>query len=266
MSRVLVQETTWKHTAGMVLFWVVTMFCHTSTMNVVNKRLRSLLPPETHPPLPDLGHDFIPKMDEGANDVLLALQVLLCIGVTVSCASGRMEMLFRYALAYSVLVWLRSCTILVTTLPATGNHCQHPKQIKHPLLNAFLGVVTGGAASTHCGDLMFSGHTIALVLSMMITLTYQERRSLKVAAVLLFIADVYCIIATRSHYTVDIVVGVYVTLTTWHLTPATWHSFVSALSTYEPLSLPTHNEPYLVEGEMAVLDVDSPCEDSASEM
>ncbi|KAJ9470001.1 Phosphatidylinositol:ceramide inositolphosphotransferase [Diplonema papillatum] len=229
--------TTWKHAGGMVGVWIVCLFGNMYSMAFANRRLRLQLPPVSHPPLPDVGHDWIPKIGEGYNDTLLGIVVAMCALVCVFGGKHRWPMLFRYAAAYSVLLLLRSATVAATALPATDNHCQKPQAIEHPFQNAVAGMVTGGASSIHCGDLMFSGHTIALVLSVMVVFTYQPYTILKVLSLVLLLLAVYSIIATRSHYTVDVIVGLYVSWTTWHLTPPTWPALVALASPAFPSCL-----------------------------
>ena len=133
----------------------------------------------------------------------------------------------RFVATLAVVTLFRVVVILATSLPATDNDCQHPEPISNPLLNIVLALVTAGSASIHCGDLLYSGHTVNITLSLISLWTYapvvfvsksmmQLFRSL---GVILMVSSWYTIIASRSHYSDDVIVALYVTLTAFWLIP-----------------------------------------------
>lgn len=130
------------------------------------------------------------------------------------CAIG----LIRFLVTYILTTFFRSFVIVMTSYPATDNHCQHPQHIDHPLVNMVLTIVTMGSGAIHCGDLMYSGHTIILCLSCSILWeygTYVHRFAFRVIPPSLVLFSFYCIVASRSHYTDDILVSAYVTIATF---------------------------------------------------
>ncbi|ORC91952.1 putative phosphatidylcholine:ceramide cholinephosphotransferase 2 [Trypanosoma theileri] len=127
----------------------------------------------------------------------------------------------RFLASYSIMLIFRALVIIMTSYPATDNHCQNPVPITNPLKNIFLTVVTLGSGSIHCGDLMFSGHTIIITLNLMIQWTYGPliHWLFRPVACIIVPFSFYCIIASRSHYTDDILVAFYATITTFLAIP-----------------------------------------------
>lgn len=130
------------------------------------------------------------------------------------CAIG----LIRFLVTYILTTFFRAFVIVMTSYPATDNHCQHPQHIDHPFINMILTIVTMGSGAIHCGDLMYSGHTIILCLSCSMLWeygTYVHRYAFRVVAPSFVLFSFYCIVASRSHYTDDILVSAYVTVATF---------------------------------------------------
>ncbi|XP_031488557.1 phosphatidylinositol:ceramide inositolphosphotransferase 1-like [Nymphaea colorata] len=126
---------------------------------------------------------------------------------------------------YTVLLWcrvlaflvacqfLRILTFMATQLPGPNYHCREgsklarlppPKSVFEVLLINFpRGVLFG------CGDLIFSSH---MIFSLVFVRTYQKygtKRLIKQLAWLVVVIQSLLIIASRKHYTVDVVVAWY---------------------------------------------------------
>lgn len=132
---------------------------------------------------------------------------------------------FQSKRIYTVLMWcrflaylvacqsLRIITFYATQLPGPNYHCREGSKLARLpppesaleviLINFPRGMVYG------CGDLIFSSH---MIFTLLFVLTYQKygtRRCIKQFAWLLAIIQSLLIIASRKHYTVDIVVAWY---------------------------------------------------------
>lgn len=126
---------------------------------------------------------------------------------------------------YTVLVWCRVLAFLVacqilriitfysTQLPGPNYHCREgsklarlprPHSVAEVLLINFpRGVIYG------CGDLIFSSH---MIFTLVFVLTYQKygtKRFIKQVAWLIAVVQSFLIVASRKHYTVDIIVAWY---------------------------------------------------------
>ncbi|CAD5319855.1 unnamed protein product [Arabidopsis thaliana] len=108
---------------------------------------------------------------------------------------------------------LRIITFFATQLPGPNYHCREgsklakippPKNVLEVLLINFPdGVIYG------CGDLIFSSHTIFALVFVRTYQRYGTRRWIKHLAWLMAVIQSILIIASRKHYTVDIVVAWY---------------------------------------------------------
>nr|CCD17562.1 unnamed protein product [Trypanosoma congolense IL3000] len=124
----------------------------------------------------------------------------------------------RFVTSYSLLLLFRSVVIVATSLPTTGfGECQDPPKITNPLKNIILTVITAGGGSIHCGDLMFSGHTVILTLHLMFQWVYGSMVHwvFRPVSLVVVIFSFYCIIASRFHYTDDVLVALYLTVATF---------------------------------------------------
>ncbi|EKF31870.1 phosphatidylcholine:ceramide cholinephosphotransferase 2, putative [Trypanosoma cruzi marinkellei] len=123
----------------------------------------------------------------------------------------------RFVTTYFIVLLFRAVVIVMTSYPATDNHCQNPERITNPVKNVVMTLVTLGAGSVHCGDLMFSGHTVSITLCLMLLWIYGSLLHwvFRPISVLLVLFAFYFIIASRSHYTDDILVSFYITVATF---------------------------------------------------
>ncbi len=108
---------------------------------------------------------------------------------------------------------LRIISFLSTSLPSPNYHCRagEPTAIREPAQRWWDHIfVDVGRQSTHgCGDLIFSSHTTFALVG---TLTYTEYGSIRAIKLLIWccMLTLSClIIASRKHYTVDVVVAYY---------------------------------------------------------
>lgn len=126
---------------------------------------------------------------------------------------------------YTVLLWCRVLAFLVvsqilriltffsTQLPGPNYHCREGSKLARLprpdgvlevlLINFPHGVIYG------CGDLIFSSH---MIFTLVFVLTYQKygtKRWIKQIAWLVAVIQSLLIIASRKHYTVDVVVAWY---------------------------------------------------------
>lgn len=140
--------------------------------------------------------------------------------------SCRVTLLRRFFTIYSTLMLMRSITIAVTTLPDSLPICQemtpgtqpwyeiNPRQV---ILRALKMSLPIGELS--CGDLAVSGHSIILVMCAMLWHTYYPSvRGMNVVKFFMWLvcyAGLFAILLVRLHYTLDIILAVYLTITVW---------------------------------------------------
>lgn len=188
--------------------------------------------PARGPPLPDLFHDYLPDLsgtewevipDYILNvDYLCTVALLLYRGVFIS-------VLCRSVIVYAALMVLRCITVLVTTLPDSDPHCRLVVPGTVPMSEIDYGKVWEKTLSLiipvnpiTCGDMIFSGHTAIMVMLALIWHHYYPARKgnyavnpVKVVVWLTTFFVLMVIIAVRKHYTVDVFLGLYLTMTVW---------------------------------------------------
>lgn len=123
-------------------------------------------------------------------------------------------LLWRRVLAFLVASqFLRIITFYSTQLPGPNYHCREGSKMAtlpppHNVLEVLLinfprGVLFG------CGDLIFSSHMIFTLVFVRTYHKYGSKRLIKILAWLMAIIQSLLIIASRKHYSVDVVVAWY---------------------------------------------------------
>lgn len=189
-------------------------------MNFTNQRM-----PRGLDPLPDVGHELIPKMrPEKLGDftqIAIIATFVVCM-IFFQKKETRWPIITKFFLTLGTLYLIRSISVYVTSVPATDNHCRHGYQnIPNIYWNTIKGFFTLGSANIHCGDLMFSGHT-CMVTNVWLSLNrnYKKNYFLRIYLTILVLLTFIFIIGTRSHYTIDIWIALWLTVFVHAWTPA----------------------------------------------
>jgi hypothetical protein len=149
--------------------------------------------------------------------------------LVVSIGAKRKHMHCSITILRRTLATVSSCQLLrilsftVTQLPAPSHHCQpgNATALERPhSLWGFLKVDVKRQASQGCGDLVFSSHvTFGLVFALSMWHYSRESRvsdhRLHLAMAVLVALQCYGILASRKHYTLDIVVALYAVPLVW---------------------------------------------------
>ncbi|KAG9454526.1 hypothetical protein H6P81_007430 [Aristolochia fimbriata] len=174
------------------------------------------------PTLQDLGFFLLPELGQERAYISETLFTFLFVSFVLWTFH---PFIFQSKKFYTVLLWCRVLAFLVasqilrvitfysTQLPGPNYHCREgsklatlprPDSVLEVLLINFpRGVIYG------CGDLIFSSH---MIFTLVFVLTYQKygtKRCIKQIAWLLSVCLSFLIVASRKHYTVDVVVAWY---------------------------------------------------------
>ena len=216
-------ESIWTtHIRGALLSMAYFLTCATILifcMNFVHRRM-----PTGVPELPDLGHDWIPKLEpEKLGDIPMMILIVSFV-VSLLFHSNRFSILIKFFISIGNLYLLRVVSISVTSLPPTDNHCRsNYTPIDNIYTNTIKGLLTLGGSNIHCGDLMFSGHTCMVTVCWMIFMTnFPRRHFTKYIATLLLLLTFFLIVATRSHYTADIWIAFWLSFFVFKYSPSTF--------------------------------------------
>lgn len=200
----------------------VAYFLTTSTLLIFSMNFVHLRMPRNVPPLPDLGHDLIPKMEPEKLGDFTMFSMIVTLVVCLVFNQRRWPIITRFLITLGNMYLLRIVSISVTSLPPTENHCRYEyKTIDDIWANTLKGLLTLGGGNIHCGDLMFSGHTCMVTnIWMTIMTNYKKNYLLKIPITILLILTFFFIIATRSHYTGDIWIAFWLTAFVFKFAPS----------------------------------------------
>jgi len=211
--------------------------------------------PDTQLQLPDIALDTLPRMPEleHVTDLLLAVLELMCfttVGLLYLVKTGRLKPVdvtrlrkfapydglhmvpwIRFFVCFTAITFLRIIVVGATVLPSTNNHCKERPDTGNFWWNSLIGVLSFGGSNVHCGDLLFSGHTAVITLSVCAVWDYGPivHRWFRPVSGFLMVCTWFTILLSRSHYTDDIVVAFYFAVTLWILTPHDPHHGAPAL-------------------------------------
>ncbi|XP_043697937.1 phosphatidylinositol:ceramide inositolphosphotransferase 1-like [Telopea speciosissima] len=174
------------------------------------------------PILQDVGFFLLPELGQDKAYISEAVFTFVFVNFFVWTFH---PFIFQSKKFHTVLLWCRVLAFLVasqilrifsfysTQLPGPNYHCREgskfarlprPDNVLEVLLINFpRGVFYG------CGDLIFSSHMIFTLVFVRTYQKYGTRRSIKQLAWLITVIQSLLIIASRKHYTVDIVVAWY---------------------------------------------------------
>ncbi|MCD7472908.1 Phosphatidylinositol:ceramide inositolphosphotransferase 1 [Datura stramonium] len=174
------------------------------------------------PTLHDVGFFLLPELGQAKGYISETVFTILFLSFVLWTSH---PFIFKIKKIYTVLIWcrvlaflaacqfLRIITFYSTQLPGPNYHCREgsklatlppPNSVLEVLLINFpRGVLYG------CGDLIFSSHMIFSLVFVRTYHKYGTQRFIKLCAWLAVIAQSFLIVASRKHYTVDVVVAWY---------------------------------------------------------
>ena len=161
------------------------------------------------PRLPDLVHENLPFVNiDFVVNLMLYIQIVAEI-LSILINKRRLILLRRVLSVYGILILLRDCTMLVTCLPDPSTRCNRVKQGGYDFsIGNLLSLAFGGDT---CGDMIFSGHTIAFILPAINHTTFLNKK----IAILFWINGVvgaFLLIIGHIHYTFDVVTSFFLTV------------------------------------------------------
>jgi hypothetical protein len=150
------------------------------------------------PPLTDLGHKLIPSIDP--NYMLICDVILVFMFIVMLLFIDSIEVLADFFRKGSLILFLRSISIMLTDLPQLNTHLCSTKNIKD---------------SNCSNDYMFSGHTsITILIALFVA---KSNTSLCVPMLLISVLQVILILSTRMHYSIDVFVAIVLTSCMYNL-------------------------------------------------
>jgi shingomyelin synthase len=175
------------------------------------------------PPLPDLVFTYTAYYPSA---LIFSEYIIIASGsvmIIVCYLHKHRWIVFRRVFFMLALLYLgRTVCMLVTQLPVAD-----PSYYCAPKLNRTgarivasraLQLVSGAGLfingkHMYCGDYIYSGHTLILVMAYLVTREYSPRRFWHLHWVMWIgsVIGVICILLSRGHYTVDVIIAYYIT-------------------------------------------------------
>ncbi|KAJ1797348.1 hypothetical protein LPJ59_003199 [Coemansia sp. RSA 2399] len=174
----------------------------------------------TYALLEDVVLEHLPVLERAwISDKLVGTSVFVCIvGCCVMSAGWRerLMMVRRIGWMVAVLYLLRSITISVTTVPPSIGSCtiSTPQSTWHVIL-ATPQILAGTIGQ--CTDKIFSGHTAILTISFLFLRRYATHWVVVAYSAVHMGLGILSVLLARYHYTVDVVIGLLMTLFVHHL-------------------------------------------------
>ncbi|GAX73588.1 hypothetical protein CEUSTIGMA_g1039.t1 [Chlamydomonas eustigma] len=212
----------------MILFGLIMQYVHGIFTQLAHRM-------HTQPlerPLHDIGFDLTPELGADkhwVSEVLFASMFISFLIWTFTPFFSQTRKKFYTVILWSrFLIMLTACQMLriisfsVTQLPGSSFHCRAGQpSATRPWAQHWwehLVVDVNRQLSKSCGDLIFSSHTIFTLSGI---LTYTEHGSSTAIKLLVWICGAILsvlIVASRKHYTVDVVIA-------WYAVPLTFYAF-----------------------------------------
>lgn len=220
----------WKITK--YFFWelLLNAFNMFYTVRIFSRRLAGYLYTPDQPILWDAGFELVPEFDDArlvSELIVLVLHLILalvCIRAYKHDDYYAMNILRRYLLLITVGQFIRAFTFLPTSLPAPAVHCQSSSDDYIEIDSISSIFWDGGSMDSvffNCGDLIFSGHIFHTTTIILLIEHYWYKMTERRWGIVLYpmiLAHSWIILSSRQHYSVDLVVGIYVGIMLWYST------------------------------------------------
>jgi len=178
-------------------------------------------------PLYDLGFVIFPALSREMQ-ILSEIMFFMLFGGTILFMLSPFFMRHRCHLFTGLMVTrflgvcffaqlLRCITFLITVLPGPNYHCRPLSPDYNPPKDAY-DIFFRQDAFFGCGDLLFSSHTIFVLLCALTYTKYADPSLLKKFIWVLVFFFGCLVVSARKHYSIDIVVA-------WYTVPLLWVAF-----------------------------------------
>lgn len=134
--------------------------------------------------------------------------LLFLIPIILNIKNISTSFIYEFVIKFLILIFLRSLTITTTILPK-NTHVE-VKPNKYVNLSLFDKTIGGG-----CYDKIYSGHAAFGLLLTLLLFKYNFLESNTFNIILFALINLlhfFIIIVTRAHYTVDVIIAVFMTL------------------------------------------------------
>jgi len=195
--------------AATLVFYLFSLYIMSVTVVLAGMRY-----PRQSGELPDLGFAVLPALhqEQYPNHILL-ICLLTSIARFLFHRKG-ITIIRRFMAIHGITALLRCVTLVATSYPDPSFVCQDYKPADNP--TKFWKTTVVNNLSMTCGDLMPSGHTLFFIILALIWNKYCNTAE-KCVFWVLSAAGCLSLIVTRLHYTNDVLIALYVAITTFYI-------------------------------------------------
>ncbi|XP_052893098.1 phosphatidylcholine:ceramide cholinephosphotransferase 2-like isoform X1 [Anopheles moucheti] len=203
-----------------LLFLALNFFIATVSLSLVHDRVPDR---DTHEPLPDAFLDRVQAQDWAldVSEILIMVVVNSCV-LLITFHKHRFIVMRRVFLLLSVLYMMRSVTMYVTVLPVSSRtyYCSPKSNASSAgvIVKRAFQLISGMGLSIngkqiYCGDYIYSGHTVTLVLGYLVISEYSPKRFWPIHWIywMASATGVVMVLVAHGHYTVDVLIAYYAT-------------------------------------------------------
>lgn len=188
-------------------------------------------------PLPDFAFEWL-RIHE-INYIVEMCMNFLIVFTLVSILTKRdaIKIYFRFFICASICYFLRMSLVSMTNLPSPNERCI---KITEKHLTHF--------GYNRCGDVMFSGHTLITTICVLTWTSHDLMRNQWLSRVMCYFVwtvatIVYIsIVVARNHYTIDVLLSIYITVGIWALYGNLWSSFFKNENVCKSMIIREHDE------------------------
>ncbi|OTF81856.1 hypothetical protein BLA29_004913 [Euroglyphus maynei] len=216
------------------VFVSLNMILNLLVISVIHERI-----PMQEPHLPDIAFDILPDHRHFLDiaEYVIVIQSF-CISVLLFFHKHRSIILRRICIIMGIIYFFRALCLASTQLPLASKNYYCSPQLKNSsqyenitslqfieiivsrvfYMSLGMGLSINGH-HTFCGDYIFSGHTVILILTYLIQQEYllpARRRTLTwkcvdIIQITMTVTSILCILIARGHYFIDIIIAYFVT-------------------------------------------------------
>jgi hypothetical protein len=178
----------------LILFTVLLHIISTYVCYIRGKELNKKFKNNKKKRLPDIVHDILPettnKYISFIREITPLIPLLLLCHVIYK--TKYYKLIHEYVKLFCIIYIVRSIMMVSTTLPDPTLECKYS--------------LYGGS----CNDLLFSGHISSMFLSILFLCAVTQSEVLHNSMYTLLIFTILLILSSRRHYTIDIIVSLFV--------------------------------------------------------
>lgn len=148
--------------------------------------------------------------DYYSTPLLVIFMILIIISI---CKSKICK--YNIILTIANVFHMRNISIIATTLPLIRHDIDDMRCVQYSEL-PYMKILEHTSSGFECSDYFFSGHTVFYTLGLISVFSLINNKLVLAFSSIVYISCLVSLLIARVHYTIDIIFGVYLTLTMYY--------------------------------------------------